>query len=82
MVIVIMLLTTVIHTYSAVSQINIEAWSKTNAGNKRIGIDYLKPVCLHAPMPTARSHYCCTAQDSLNGDQLNTNFVVHLEKHD
>ena len=30
---------------------------------------------------TAGSHYCCTAQDSLNGDQLTAHFEVHLEKH-
>ena len=30
---------------------------------------------------TAGLHYCCTAQDSLNGDQLTANFEVHLEKH-
>ena len=30
---------------------------------------------------TAGSHYCCTAQDSLNGDQLTAHFKVYLEKH-
>ena len=30
---------------------------------------------------TAGSHYCCTAQDSLNGDQVTAHFEVHLEKH-
>ena len=30
---------------------------------------------------TAGSHYCCMAQDSLNGDQLTAHFEVHLEKH-
>ena len=29
---------------------------------------------------TAGSHYCCTAQDSLNGDQLTAQFEVNLEE--
>ena len=32
-------------------------------------------------LDTAGSHYCCTAQDSLNSDQLTAHFEVHLEKH-
>ena len=31
-------------------------------------------------MYTAGLHYCCTAQDSLNGDQLTAHFEVNLEK--
>ena len=30
---------------------------------------------------TAGSHYCCMAQDSLNGDPLSAHLEVHLEKH-
>ena len=30
---------------------------------------------------TVGSHYCCTAQDSLTGDQLTAHGEVHLEKH-
>ena len=29
---------------------------------------------------TAGSHYCCTAQDSLNGDQITAQFGFDLEK--
>ena len=36
---------------------------------------------LQTLLVTAGSHYCCTAQDSLNGDQLTAHFEVHLEKH-
>ena len=39
--------------------------------------------CKESPesLNTAGSHYCCTAQYSLNGDQLTAHFEVHLEKH-
>ena len=32
-------------------------------------------------MNTAGSHYCCTAQDSLKGDQLTAQYEADLEKH-
>ena len=35
----------------------------------------------HMFLITAGLHYCCTAQDSLTGDQLTAHFEVHLEKH-
>ena len=31
-------------------------------------------------MHTAGSHYCCTAQDSVNGDQLTAQFGADLKK--
>ena len=36
--------------------------------------DSYVPAKCCCPLHTAGSHYCCTAQDSLNGDQLTDQF--------
>ena len=39
-------------------------------------ITHLFAILYYKSSVTAGSHYCCTAQDSLNGDQLTAQFEV------